>query len=65
VTLFFVENSLPVGYVDVDQRHKANPALNGQFVYAALVRLQNGAEYIATLKFDDYQQRKKCLCRNS
>lgn len=48
-----IEESYPVGYEIVDDRHKKKrPDLKGQFVYAALLDI-NGEHYIAAIKLDD------------
>ena len=53
-----IENSYPVGYEDVDLKHKENRQdLRGQFVYGSLTEIVDesgvGQKYIATIKFDD------------
>ena len=48
-----IEESYPVGYEIVDDRHKEKRKdLKGQFVYAALLDI-NGEHYIAAIKLDD------------
>ena len=53
-----VENSYPVGYENVDKRHKSvNPYLKGQYIYVALLNIDNGSgqeRYVATIKLDDF-----------
>ena len=48
-----IEESYPVGYEIIDDRHKKKRKdLKGQFVYAALLDI-NGEHYIAAIKLDD------------
>ena len=60
-----VEESYPVGYELVDDRHKAKrPDLRGQFVYAALLDFGQEEKYIATIKLDDTASDKRALFKD-
>jgi hypothetical protein len=60
-----IEESYPVGYEKVDQRHKEKrPDLKGQFIYAALIDIASeqhdrSEQYVATIKLDDSSADKR------
>ena len=59
-----VEESYPVGYETVDQRHgEKRKDLKGQFIYAALLDI-HGEQYIATIKLDDTAADKRAYFKD-